>query len=619
MRTATILLFLSLLILGACAPIRDGVEPATRLAVAASERHARTQLVLTREGPADGQARVYFQAQDAARITISFFVQSRARMRLAVTCDGRARRIDRPAGHLDTVSAWAGRGNPLRLELGPGERRRTLLELGTEVRDCDVTVTPNGARPYALRLLREDSALPDLAEIDAPLPACPEGRSADPLHRAFMGTGALSATCPMPAGPVTLLPDGIDALNARVEALTGRRVSRAALEAGDPDMALDWSAAPQLDLIYLTYLNVNADFAGYLTARMLAWHAARGTVVRILVSDVIQTDTDRRLFEGLAARYPTVQIQAFQFPASAADGLEAQLGRFHRVNHVKLFATLDRQTGRSVALVGGRNIHEGYFFNAPRDLSGWAFLHQYDPEASRLVGGFATYEDFEIALHGAAAERIVRHMASLWHRDHTRQVPRPPADAPRQAHAAEGYMRHFLSVPYADGGAQERYFADLFDAAQHSIHIAIPYLNLPPLLDAALRRARERGVSVRVATTVRVREATDFFVSGLNRQFINEFGDWLEFYDYDPYPRLLHSKLIVIDGRLAIITSTNLNQRSFVHDTENGVLILDRRIARQVDTIIQSYIARGERRRPVQPVSRLLQRLMRSPLIARAF
>lgn len=616
------LLVVAVLLLAGCTTRPEGGLVAAAPVVAhppAGTRHAMNYLVVSRGGPAEGQDLYYFSGLEAGRISVSFLSQTRGRMFLSVTCDGRVR--VRSAERRISLPGWTGASRALRFELAPAERDRTLLDLGPEVTRCDMTVTPGGYPPYDLRLRREEVARPDLARLDARYQGCTSaGLGADALAQAFWQADDLSMTCAVPIGPTRLLSDGLDALNAKVEALTGRVVSHEALLRGDPDMPLDWSNAPQLDLVYITYLNLNADFAGYLVARMLAWHAARGTIVRILVSDVMLTATDRALFEGLAARYPTVQIQPYRFPAEAADGFEDQLARLHRVTHVKLFGLIAREPGRSRAMIGGRNIHEGYFFAEPRDLSGYAFLHQYDPAQTRLTGGFTAYEDFEIDLRGdAATGAIMQHMAALWHRDHDTQSLRPAATTRTGSGAAGGRVRHFISVPFADGEAQVGYYARLFDAAQHSIRIAIPYLNLPPELDAALRRARARGVRVDVVTTVRVREATDFMVTGLNRAFANSFGSWVNFVDYDPFPRLLHSKLIVIDERLTVIASTNLNRRSFVHDLENGLVIMDRGVARGVSRIIQRYLDAGERVRPGQEISLLAGWLRRAGVIRRAF
>ena len=581
-------------------------------------RHAMNTLVLTREGPAPGQGLYYFSGLEAARISVMFLVRARSRMTVVAQCDGRAR--GRENAQTVTLPAWVPAGQDVRLVLGPRERRRTLLDLNPEVTRCDLTVTPGGGQPYVIRMRREELVRPRIARLDARYTQCSGGRDLDPLAQAFLAQpGALSMTCGVPIGDTRPLQDGVDALAARVEALTGSGVSRAALEAGDPSMELDWSNAPELDLVYVNYLNLNADFAGYLLARMLAWHAARGTVVRILVSDLMLTETDRALFEGLAAQYPTVQIQSYLLPASAAVGLEGQLGRLHRVTHVKLFATIARQPGRSRAIVGGRNIHEGYFFTQPRDLSAYPFLHQYDPGQTRITGGFTAYDDFEIELRGDQATRmVVQHMAALWHRDHDTQAPRP-AGRTVPVGAVDGTVRHFISVPFADGEAQITYYEGLIDAARESINIANPYLNLPPRLDAAMMRARDRGVRVNVVATVRVREAADFMVSNLNRWFGNRFGAWVGYVDYDPYPRLLHSKLIVIDDRLVVIASTNLNMRSFVHDLENGLVLMDRGLARRISRVIDGNASDGAPFEPGQVLPRLFTWLRSLALIRRAF
>lgn len=608
---------IALLALMSCAPSADEGLQLERAVVPPAGPHLVTWLVLSQDGPAEGQHDAVFSAAGAGRVSLAFLPQGRGAWWVSATCDAGAR-VRAVEGEV-SAPIWMPAGQPVTLHLESGERGQSWLDLDPSTQRCTLTVTPGGQQPWTLNLLREDIARPAVARLDAAGRTCAAG-GGGPLERAFMANGDLSASCPLPMGQVTLLEDGLDALNARVEALTGRALPREALLAGNAEMPLDFSAAPQLDLIYVTYLNLNADFAGYLTARMLAWHATRGTAVRILVSEVMLTATDRHLFEGLAARYPGVQIQPFHLPASAAQGFDGQLGRLHRVTHVKLFATVARQPGRSVAILGGRNIHEGYFFDTPRDLSAQPWLHQYDLTQTRLTGGFTTYQDFEIALHDDRAVRsIVGHMAALWHRDHDSQALQPVQDAAPVPRVEEGMMRHFLSVPFSDGQAQEVYYAGLIDAAQHSIRVAIPYLNLPPLLEAALLRARERGVRVDVVTTVRVREATDFMVTGLNRDFANRFGDWVRFFDFDPYPQLLHAKIIVIDGRLAIVGSTNLNQRSFVHDMENGVVVLDRRLAAQLDAVIQGWIDRGQRVRPGQPISRLGALLARVGFIRRGF
>lgn len=613
MRVVLGLILGALVALAGCArsPGGAGVLPAVE--GTQQGRQALTTLYLSEEGPATGHAVARFQAVQAARVTVAFAVLSRGEMAVQARCDGRARGRVHPqdvAAVGETPPAWVPAGTAVTLRLGPAARLGPVLDLHPEVARCDLVVTPGGRAPWSLTVTRDDDEGPHGCAVTA---------GDNRLARVFAGAASpgLSMSCPVPVGPVRMVPDGLDALNARIEALTGRAVDPEVLRAGDPEMALDWSNAPDLDLITITTLNLNADFAGYLTARMLAWHAARGTPVRVLVSDVMLTDLDRALIEGLAARYPLVAVQSYRLPPGPWPGLEGQVARVHSVNHVKLFAVLAREPGRSRAILGGRNLHEGYFFDAPHDVSALPFLHRYDLAQTRLTGGFTAYDDTEAVFSGdAAVAGIMAHVGALWHRDADTMVL--SSVGPLERAAPEG-MRHFLSVPQADGRAQEALFVAMIDAAQHRIRIASPYLTLTPALADAFERARARGVAVDVVLTVRVREALEFAITGFNRRFINRFGDWARVYDHDRFPALLHAKLYVIDDRLVVITSTNLNARSFVHDLENGVIALDRGLAAQVDAQIQAYIDTGARVRPVQPIPRVLRWMERIGMVERWF
>jgi phosphatidylserine/phosphatidylglycerophosphate/cardiolipin synthase-like enzyme len=543
---------------------------------------------------------------------------------LEVRCDGPARWREAPAAPQPAAPApdpaWSPAGTALAAELGAGGQGRLALDLAAGTGDCTLAVRPNGGTAHALTLRREHDLSPALAGLDRGAPDCAIPAPADPVEAVFAAPHGLSLTCPMPLGPTRLLPDALDAFEVKAVALTGRPLGRAALLSGDPDQPIDFSAAPALDLIVVSYLNFNADYTGALMARMLAWHAQRGTVVRILLADPMVGPADLRLLQGLAARHPTVQLQRYRYIPRAGDGFEEHAGRIHRVQHVKLFATIARRPGRSVAMIGGRNLADGYVVDAPFDLAAWPGLRQYRRGALVSMSGFHSYSDLEIALTGDAQVRaLVAHWTQLWNRDPATDRPRP-ATAPAPRPATEGpRMRHFLSVPWADGGAQEGLFAALIDAAERRIDIASPYVNPPPAVAAALQAAVARGVAVRLVTTERVREPGDAFITGVNRLFGADWAGRIAYLDHNPWPSLLHTKAIVIDGRLTYLGSTNLNRRSFLHDLESGLLVLDPGLARRVTALIEGYAADARPIRPDAPVAPLVRALLRLPLVRRMF
>lgn len=541
---------------------------------------------------------------------------------LSATCDGRARWREAPEppqlAQPRPDPAWAAAGTPLAARLEPGTRGRLTLDLAPGTASCRLEVRPPGGSPHSLDLVREHAVHPTLAALDRGAADCAAPAAADALLAAFAASRRLVQTCPMPLGPWRLLPEALDAFEAKVAALTGRPLGRAALMSGDPDQPLDFSAAPALDLIVLSYLHFNADYTGTLMARMIAWHARRGTVVRILIADPLVAAADRALIEGLAARHPNIQIQRFRYLPRGADGLEAHLGRIHRVQHVKLFATVARAPGRSAAMIGGRNLSDGYVFAAPFDLSGHPHLRQYRRGGLPFLSGFHAYADLELELTGDAQVRtLVAHWTQLWRRDPATDAPRPAAGAAPPPPTEGPRMRHFLSVPWADGGALEALFADLIGAARRRIDIASPYLNPPPRVMAALEAAVARGVRVRIVTTERMREPGEAFITGVNRLFGAAWAGRIAYLDHDPAPRLLHTKAMVIDGRLTLIGSTNFNRRSFIHDLENGIMVLDPQLAARVTALIDGYAAAARPIAADAPVAPLVRALLAIPLVRR--
>ncbi len=328
---------------------------------------------------------------------------------------------------------------------------------------------------------------------------------------------------------------------------------------------------------------------------------------------------DRAIIEALAARYPNVQLQLFRWESERAPEFENPLHSIHRDQHIKVFATLARDPSRSRVIMGGRNLHDPFVFDAPRDLSAYPFLRSYDVSRQLTLSFFLAYEDFEIEFTGDARVRtIAAHLASFWHRDFDSQRPREFSDATNGGVAGHG-MRHFISVPYADEHAQEALFVELIDAARESITFTAPFLNLPPAIDAAFLRAKARGVEIRVIARVEIDEPAGAFSASLNKLFFEEYADIYRVIGFDPPSRTLHTKIYVFDRKLAVVTSTNVNERSFLHDTENGMLILDAATVARLEQVIEAYAVRGVPQGSVVKVPLILRLFLQIPGIRRIF
>src|SRR5690606_5559658 len=400
---------------------------------------------------------------------------------------------------------------------------------------CELTVT--GANGYAdrIRIEREDWRSDPLAGIDGRFDSCtvPPAAGLTALERVFHANRALSQTCLLPPGRIRPLADARDGFNAKAEALLGRPLPDSFFEAGNPHAPIDFSAAPRLKLIYVSYLDIKADFSGLVFLRLLRHHAARGVPIRIVVTDVLIRPKDRLQLERLAADHPNVAIQEFSAPLPAGAGLAGRFARLHRTHHVKLMAVIAEEPDRSRAFVGGRNIHDGFLFERPLDLSRFPELHNYRKKNGLSLDYYSNYHDLDVEIAGDRAVRtLAAHFSTIWHRDPYTGRSAPFSAQHNGGTRREGF-RHFISVPYADGHALERYYVELIDAAQNSIEIVNPYLNPTPAIEAAIERALDRGVRIEIVTRINLHgDLGGTILTRLNELFLEKFASRITIREY---------------------------------------------------------------------------------------
>jgi phosphatidylserine/phosphatidylglycerophosphate/cardiolipin synthase-like enzyme len=65
-------------------------------------------------------------------------------------------------------------------------------------------------------------------------------------------------------------------------------------------------------------------------------------------------------------------------------------------------------------------------------------------------------------------------------------------------------------------------------------------------------------------------------------------------YEFQGDHVLLHSKIVLIDGRYVSVSSVNLNNRSFIQDSENGIAALDPAFYARMKPVVDHYIARSK-------------------------
>ncbi len=564
--------------------------------------------------PAGKDGKVFsFSSIQASTAEISFRSTRAEPLQVAATCDG-------PADLRQFAqSRTFGAGEALSFTVGAENRDRLANRISPskEARSCVIDVAGGGGYRDRIRLVRDDNRLGVDGRYD--VCAAPPLASLTRLEQAFYADRWLSQTCLMKRQKPRLLPDARDAFNAKVEMLLGRRLDDAFFDAGDPKAPLDFSRAPDLDFIYVSYLDIKADFTGKILERLLRHHAAKGTPVRIIVTEILERDKDRALLEAIAADYPNVELQEFRWRPARGSAYDELASGLYKTHHIKLLAVLSREKGRTMMMLGGRNLHDGFLFRKPLDLTRYPELHTYKGTNGLSLNYYSNYSDFEIEIDDPETVRtVIAHFSTVWNRDGETNVSPPFSIATNGGKAGYG-ARHFISVPYADGRALEKYYVELIDAAERKIEIVNPYLNPPPAIADALERAIDRGVEIVIIARVNLHgDIGGKLLTELNELFVEKFAGRITMYEYLEPGVVLHSKFLMIDEKLSVVSSTNLNHRSFLHDSENGMVFLDPAEYRRYKSIFETYRAGSRRLTPDVDIPVRYRLLLRSKLLLEA-
>ena len=129
-------------------------------------------------------------------------------------------------------------------------------------------------------------------------------------------------------------------------------------------------------------------------------------------------------------------------------------------------------------------------------------------------------------------------------------------------------------IPFGDG-PNPLYFRrvgksiiqSMVESATKSVRITTPYLIIDNDLCTTLENAAIRGVSVKIITP---HIPDKKIVFGMTRSFyprLRKAG--VEIYEYEP--GFIHAKSYLVDDKIAMVGTINMDYRSLVHHFENGV------------------------------------------------
>ncbi|WP_041646617.1 phospholipase D-like domain-containing protein [Aromatoleum aromaticum] len=295
-------------------------------------------------------------------------------------------------------------------------------------------------------------------------------------------------------------------------------------------------------------------------ARLLAAKRRQGVEIRVLYDSVGSLDTPPRYFEDLvAAGIAVCEFNPVNPLKLAGDPRLSLNNRDHR----KLLV-IDGQ----IAFTGGINISGVYragSFGSKRRVP------------TRDEG----WRDTHVMVRGPVVSQFEELFNDAWREQ---RCPSPVVrQATRTERAGSMAMRLVAADPVSERSELYVALMSALDHARKRVWLTYGYFVPDERTLQSLRDAAQRGVDVRLVLPGFSDFWAPFHAGRSHYQDLLSAGVHI----YERRDALLHAKTAVIDGVWSSVGSTNLDWRSFVHNFEADVLVLDGAFAQEMEELFR--------------------------------
>jgi cardiolipin synthase len=294
--------------------------------------------------------------------------------------------------------------------------------------------------------------------------------------------------------------------------------------------------------------------------------AARGVKVYALYDAVGSLSTDVKFLDALRAA--GISLCAF----NPLNPLDERFSGVNQRDHRKIVVV-----DGALAFAGGVNFSQAY-----RIASSQARARGLSKQKSLEQG----WRDTHIALRGTAARELERLFRTTWHEAKCAGDVLP-AFRQESVGAGNTLVQVIASTPDDDSNEIYATLLSVITYARRSIDVTMAYFVPDDALEKALADAASRGVVVRIILPSYSDFSGVFYAGRAHYDELLKSGVKL----YELESAFLHSKSIVVDGVWSSIGSTNFDWRSFVHNNEISVCVIDREFAASMEHMYANDLA----------------------------
>ncbi len=288
--------------------------------------------------------------------------------------------------------------------------------------------------------------------------------------------------------------------------------------------------------IYLEYFIIDEGVMWGQILEILAQKAAQGVDVRVIYDGTCE-------FLLLPKGY-SKKLQALGIACHVFAPVTPFLSTHYNYRDHRKILTVDGK----VAFTGGINLGDEYI---------------------NVTHPYGHWKDTAVMLRGDAAQSFQRMFLQIWNLEEPRISfpPAGPENFPLRENA--GFVLPYYDDPLDEEQVGKRVYMDILNRAQKYVHIMTPYLILDGELESALTYAAKRGVEVTLLVPGIPDQKFPHALAKSHYPALVEAG--VKVYEYTP--GYVHAKVVVSDGREAVVGTINFDYRSLYHHFECAVYL----------------------------------------------
>ncbi len=309
--------------------------------------------------------------------------------------------------------------------------------------------------------------------------------------------------------------------------------------------------------IYLEYFIVGEGVMWGKILDVLARKAAQGVDVRLMYDGTCE-------FTLLPKGYPK-KLAELGIKCKVFSPATVFISTHYNFRDHRKILVIDGQTGFN----GGVNLSDEYI---------------------NIGSRFGHWKDTAVMVRGEAVRSYTRMFLQMWNLDE-----RTPDFAALSEKAvprdARGFVMPFGDNPMDRTRVGQTVYMDMIGRARKTVDIMTPYLIIDNEMENALRYAAVRGLRVRLLLPGIPDKYVPYALAKTHYRALVEAG--VEIYEYTP--GFVHSKIVTVDSREAVVGTINFDYRSFCHHFECGTWMYGCDCVSKIDADFEACFSRCRR------------------------